>query len=116
MENKIRTKLLIFIDNEIKNKKEKKFFKIKHKEIKEIHLEKNFYSKDLIFSFNDKNNNNKNNNNINININSNEKSTDISTIEKSQKKNFLIKNGLKYLRELAKILKLNIKLKKYKSI
>lgn len=29
MENKIRTKLLIFIDNEIKNKKEKKFFKIK---------------------------------------------------------------------------------------
>ncbi len=116
MENKIRTKLLIFIDNEIKNKKEKKFFKIKNKEIKEIHLEKNFYSKDLIFSFNDKNNNNKNNNNINININSNEKSTDISTIEKSQKKIFLIKNGLKYLRELAKILKLNIKLKKHKSI
>ena len=115
MENKIRTKLLIFIDNEIKKKKEKKFFNIKHKEIKEIHLEKNFYSKDLIFSFNDKNNNN-NNNNINININSNEKSTDISTIEKSQKKNFLIKNGLKYLRELAKILKLNIKLKKHKSI
>ena len=41
MENKIRTKLLIFIDNEIKKKKEKKFFNIKHKEIKEIHLEKN---------------------------------------------------------------------------
>ena len=116
MENIIRTKLLIFIDNEIKNKKEKKFFKIKHKEIKEIHLEKNFYSKDLIFSFNDKNNNKNNNINMNININSNEKSTDISTIEKSQKKNFLIKNGLKYLRELAKILKLNIKLKKHKSI
>ena len=116
MENKIRTKLLIFIDNEIKNKKEKKFFKIKHKEIKEIHLEKNFYSKDLIFSFNDKNNNKNNNINMNININSNEKSTDISTIEKSQKKNFLIKNGLKYLRELSKILKLNIKLKKHKSI
>ena len=88
MENKIRTKLLIFIDNEIKNKKEKKFFKIKHKEIKEIHLEKNFYSKDLIFSFNDKKDNNINITINNININSNEKSTDISTIEKSQKKIF----------------------------
>ena len=116
MENKIRTKLLIFIDNEIKKKKEKKFFNIKHKEIKEIHLEKNFYSKDLIFSFNDKNDNKNNKNINNIIINSNEKSTDISTIENYQKKKISIKNGLKYLRELSKILKLNIKLKKYKSI
>ena len=114
MENKIRTKLLIFIDNEIKKKKEKKFFNIKHKEIKEIHLEKNFYSKDLIFSFNDKNKNNKNINNIIIN--SNEKSTDISTIENYQKKKISIKKGLRYLRELSKILKLNIKLIKHKSI
>ena len=84
MENKIRTKLLIFIDNEIKNKKEKKFFKIKNKEIKEIHLDKNFYSKDLIFSFNDNNINN-------ININLNEKSTDISTIKILKKKKFQLK-------------------------
>ena len=35
MENKIRTKLIIFIDNEIKKKKKKKFFNIKNKKIKE---------------------------------------------------------------------------------
>jgi len=114
MENKIRTKLLIFIDNEMKNKKEKIFFKIKNKEIKEIHLEKNFYSNDSIFSF-DENKNNKNNNN-NFDTNSNEKSTEISTIKNYEFKKIVIKNGFKYLKELSKILKLKIKIKKYNSI
>ena len=119
MENKIRTKLLIFIDNEMKNKKEKMFFKIKNKEINEIHLEKNFYSKDLIFSFNDnKNNESKNDkkNNNNFDSNSNEKSTEISSIKNSEPKIISIKNGFKYLKELSRILKLKISLKKHNSI
>ena len=118
MENKIRSKLLIFIDNEMKNKKEKMFFKIKNKEINEIHLEKNFYSKDLIFSFNDsKNNESKNNKkNNNFDSNSNEKSTEISSIKNSELKIISIKNGFKYLKELCRILKLKISLKKHNSI